>query len=186
MSNVSTTSVVAPETGRRYPMNGVDYPLRFFNMLHFQRPKTLNEIFKWAIVLNESSGLLDRITDTMSRYPITPILVENDIGEDKDYWENLLNDDLTIQNELVKNGKDYYTFGNCIVSIVPPFRRYLACPNCNSYKSHCISDEERNIDWKFRDYHFYAKCLNKECNYQGVMKIKDEYLQGEEFIKNVF
>ena len=185
MSNVSTTSVVAPETGRRYPMNGVDYPIRFFNMLHFQRPKTLNEIFKWAIILNESSGLLDRITDTMARYPITPVLVENDIGEDKDYWSNLLNDDLMIQNELVKNGKDYYTFGNCIVSIVPPFRRYLACPKCNHYKSHCITDEERSIDWKFRDYKFFATCLNKDCKFAGAFQLKDEYLEGDEFIKNI-
>jgi hypothetical protein len=176
---------MGPETGRRYPMNGVDYPIRFFNMLHFQRPKTLNEIFKWAIILNESSGLLDRITDTMARYPITPILAENDIGENKDYWDNLLNNELMIQNELVKNGKDYYTFGNCIVSIVPPFKRYLACPDCNNYKSHCISDEDRPVDWKFRDNAFFAKCLNKDCKFQGKMKIKDEYLEGEDFIKNV-
>ena len=147
MTNVSTTSVVAPETGRRYPMNGLQYPQRFYNLLHLQRPKTLNEIFKWAIVLNESSGLLDRITDTMSRYPITPVVVENDIGEDKNYWSKLLNDELCIQDELVKNGKDYYTFGNAIVSIVPPFRRYLACPDCNTYKSHCISDEDRKFEW---------------------------------------
>jgi hypothetical protein len=60
-------------------MNGVDYPLRFFNMLHFQRPKTLNEIFKWCIILNESHGLLDRLTDTMARYPITHIEITNDI-----------------------------------------------------------------------------------------------------------
>jgi hypothetical protein len=185
MSNVSTTSVVAPETGRRYPMNGVDYPIRFFNMLHFQRPKTLNEIFKWAIILNESSGLLDRITDTMARYPITPVLTENDIGENKDYWSNLLNNQICIQDELVKNGKDYYTFGNCIVSIVPPFKRYLVCPKCKNYRAHCISEEDRQIDWKFRDFQFYAKCLNKECGAQGIMKVKDEYLEGDDFIKKI-
>lgn len=183
MSNVSTTSVVAPETGRRYPMNGVDYPIRFFNMLHFQRPKTLNEIFKWAIILNESSGLLDRITDTMARYPVTPIVTENDIGQDKEYWSNLLNNEMCIQDELVKNGKDYYTFGNCVVSIVPPFRRYLACPECNTYRSHCINDEDREFEWKFRDFKFHARCSNKDCGYTGSMKIKDEYLTGDEFIK---
>jgi hypothetical protein len=185
MTNVSTTSVVAPETGRRYPMNGLQYPQRFYNLLHLQRPKTLNEIFKWAIVLNESSGLLDRITDTMSRYPITPVVVDNDIGEDKNYWSKLLNDELCIQDELVKNGKDYYTFGNAIVSIVPPFKRYLACPDCNTYKAHCITDEDRKFEWQFRDYKFLAKCSNKNCKFQGVMKVKDELLEGDEFIKNI-
>lgn len=188
MSNVSSTSVVSPESSRRYPMNGVDYPIRFFNMLHFQRPKTLNEIFKWCIILNESHGLLDRLTDTMARYPITPIVVSNDIGEDNRYWSKLLNDTIAIQDELVKNGKDYYTFGNCIVTIVPPFKRYLACPKCNTYKSHCINDDndaEKNFEWKFKDYKFYAKCSKKDCTFNGLMNIKDEFLEGDEFLEKL-
>lgn len=80
----SSGTVVGSDNARRYPSNGIDYPLRFFNMLHFERPKTLNEIFKWCIVLSENHGLLDRIIDTMARYPITHITCSNDIGENKE------------------------------------------------------------------------------------------------------
>lgn len=185
MSNISSTSVVVPENARRYPMNGVDYPLRFFNMLHFQRPKTLNEIFKWCIILNESHGLLDRLTDTMARYPITHIEITNDIGEDKNFWEKILNESICIQTELVKNGKDYYTFGNCVVSIVPPFKRHLVCEKCNTYTSHCINDDnvKSKFDWKYKDFRFYGKCKN--CGHQGSMKVKDEFLKGDDFIKGI-
>lgn len=188
MSNISNSTVVSPESSRRYPLNGVDYPLRFFNMMHFQRPKTLNEIFKWCIILNESHGLLDRLTDTMARYPITPIIVTNDIGEDRSFWSKLLNNTLAIQDELVKNGKDYYTFGNCIVTIVPPFKRYLCCPKCNTYMQHCINDDnevEKNFDWKFRDYKFFAKCSKKDCGYNGSMIVKDEFLTGDAFLEKI-
>ena len=191
----SSSGVVNAENARRYPSNGgIDYPLRFFNMLHFQRPKTMDEIFKWSAILSENHGLLDRIIDTMSRYPITHITCTGDNGENKDDWSNLLNDILCIPNELVSNGKDYYTFGNCIVSIVPPFKRYLVCPKCSSYKQHCINDdnfEDKPFSWKFHDYKFIAlKCMGKDiqgnkCNYSGPMEVKDEYLEGEEFIKNV-
>jgi len=191
MSNVSTSSVVGPENARRYPANGVDYPLRFFNMLHFERPKTLNEIYKWCLVLDESHGLLNRITDTFSRYPITHITVTNDCGgENKDFWATLLNETINLPDELVRNGKDLYVYGNCFVSIVPPFKRYLVCPKCSTYKSHCINDdnfEDRPFEWLFRNFKFIAKCRNKECpgKYYGEMNVKDEYLEGEEFAKKV-
>jgi hypothetical protein len=186
MANISNTGISASESGRRYPSNGVDYPLRFFNMMHFQRPKTLNEVFKWCIILNESHGLLDRITDTMARYPVTNCIVTGDIGENA-FWATHLNEELCIQNELVQNGKDYYTFGNCIVSIVPPFKRYLVCPKCNSYKNHCINEDNSDdkVNWKFSNFQFIAKCRNKDCKYHGVMEVKDELLTGDEFVKNV-
>lgn len=191
MSNVSTSSVVGPENARRYPSNSVDYPLRFFNMLHFERPKTLNEIYKWALVLDESHGLLSRITDTFARYPITHIIATGDhSGENKDFWSTLLNDKLNLPNELVKNGKDLYVYGNCFVSIVPPFKRYLVCPKCSTYKANCINNEnfeDSPFQWTFRDFKFMAKCSNKECkdHYSGPMEVKDEFLEGEEFAKKV-
>jgi hypothetical protein len=156
-------------------------------MLHFQRPKTLNEIFKWCIILNESHGLLDRITDTMARYPVTHIVVTGDTGENNSFWSDHLNETVSIQNELVQNGKDYYTFGNCIVTIVPPFKRYLVCPKCNTYKRHCINEDNSDdrIDWKFHNFNFISKCKNKECKYNGIMEVKDELLTGEEFANNV-
>lgn len=191
---VSSGGVVNSENARRYPSNGIDYPLRFFNMLWFQRPKTMDEIFKWCLILSENHGLLDRIIDTISRYPVTHIICANDIGENKDYWSDLLNNVMNLPNELVSNGKDYYTFGNCIVSIVPPFKRYLVCPKCSSFRNHCINDdnfEDKPFKWKFHDYKFIAlNCMGtdvegKKCNYTGPMAIKDEYLEGEEFAKNV-
>lgn len=190
MANVSTSSVVGPENARRYPASGLQYPLRFANLLHFDKPKTLNEIFKWCLLLDESSGLLNRVTNTFASYPITQIVVTGDTGENKNYWNNLLNNIIDLPSELVRNGKDYYTYGNCFVSIVPPFKRYLVCPKCGSYKAHCINEdnfEDKPFEWRFRDFKFIAKCTNKDCNshYNGVMEVKDEYLEGEEFAKKV-
>lgn len=188
MSVTSSSGIVGPDNARRYASNGVDYPLRFFNLLHFERPKSLAETYKWCVRLSESHGLFDRIIDTFARYPITHITVGNDIGENKDWWANLLNEDLNILCELVSNGKDFYTFGNCIVSIVPPFNRYLKCPKCGSYLSHCISDDnadDRDFTWKYKDFKFFAKCKSKDvnekkCTYNGEMEVKDEYISDSD------
>lgn len=190
---VAYSTSISENAGRRYPTNGVDYPIRFFNMLNFDRPRTMNEVFKWCIRLTESHGLFDRIIDTMARYPVTQIRVTNDIGKDKSYWSNHLNDKMNIPNELVHNGKDLYTFGNCVVSIVPPFKRYLVCPKCNRYLQHCINDdgsEDRKLNWKFTNYKFVAKCNHKDdegksCPYHGVMEVKDEFYTGKEFADRV-
>lgn len=186
MTITSSSNLSGPNNGRGYPTSSpVDYPLRFLNMLHFQRPKTLAEIFKWCIILEENYGILSQITDKMARYPITRVQVTGDIGENESFYSDLLNDELDIQSELVSNGKDYYTFGNCIVSIVPPFKRYLVCKHCDSYLRHCINDEnmeEKKFEWKFYEYKFIGTCLN--CKKQGVMQVKDEYLKGEDFARN--
>jgi hypothetical protein len=166
----------------------LSYPIRFFNMMHFQRPNTLNEIFKWCGILSETHGLLDRITDTMARYPVTPIVTSGDIGTDQNYWQNKLNNDLCIQNDLVSNGKDFYTFGNCVCSIVPPFKRYLVCKKCKCYLQHCINHdnmEDTLFDWSYKGYRFYGKCMEKECKHQGEMEVKDELLTGDDFIDNL-
>jgi len=157
-------------------------------MLHFERPRTLAEVFKWCIILDDSHGLLNRITDTMARYPITHAIVTGDIGENQDYWADWLNNKLGAMDELVCNGKDYYSFGNCIATVVPPFKRYLVCPKCNTYKMHCINDdnaEEKPFEWKFVNFKFVAKCHDKECKFHGIMEVKDEYYEGKEFVNRL-
>ena len=173
--------------------NFVNYPIRFFNMMHFQRPTTMVELFKWCALLAESHGLLDRITDTLSRYPITNVVATNDVGDHQSFWADLYNNKLNIQDELVANGKDYFTFGNCIVSIVPPFRRYLVCPKCGSWMSHMINGdvpEDSRFSWSFKQFKFYGNCLNKDeegkrCGYKGKMEVKDVFLKGQEFAENI-
>lgn len=185
---VSYSSGFGPDTNRRFPSNGVDYPLHFFNQLHFQQPKGLSEIFKWCEILDGSHGLLHRCTNMLSMYPVTQIAVTNDTGENKDDWSNLLNNKLNLQSELVSIGKNYYTFGNSVVSIVPPFKRYLVCGKCGAYKQHCISDdnmEEKNFTWSFKNFKFYGKCTNKECKSHALMEVKDEFLEGQDFINKL-
>lgn len=167
----------------------IHYPIRFFNMLCFQRPSSSAEMFKWCATLSESHGLFGRVMDTMSRYPITKAKTVNDSGLKKNYWETLLNKKLKIQNELVANGKDFFSFGNAVVSIVPPFNRYLVCPKCNKYLAHLINgenSEDSPFKWSYKGYAFYGTCLTKDeegkrCGYHGVMEVKDEFLEGEAF-----
>jgi len=153
-----------------------------FNFLKFSVPRTKKSMFEWAEKLS-SNGILDRIIDIYSRYPITKINVTGDNQEEDGFWGDFLNGTLKMQEELIANGKDYYTYGNCFVTVVPPFTRYLVCPKCKAHKLHNISENENALDWEFVDFKFRGTCKN--CKHKGVMKVKDEFLTGKESLKKV-
>jgi len=162
----------APFGSRRRPRNGVDYPVRFFNLMVFDRPDNLRDIFKWCKIFYRSSGLFRDVVDKMSRYPVTTIETTND-NDNK--WSNILNHELRVREKLVAISINKNTYGNAFVSIIPLFTRYLECPNkdCKAFKSNPIE----KMSFKYVNAKFHAVC--NSCKKPGVMRIKDEYIKGE-------
>ena len=169
----------SPFSTRKTPKGGVDYPLRFFNMLVFERPENIRDIFKWATIFYRSSGFLREVIDKISRYPVTTIEVT---GDQDGFWNKLLNEDLNVRETIVKLNINKNNYGNVFVSVIPLFKRYLKCPKCNAYHNHPIE----KMNYTFRNFKFYSKCLNqlqdetdatksKSCNFTGEFELYDEY-----------
>lgn len=149
-----------------------DYPVRFFNLLVFDRPDDLRSIFKWCKIFYRSSGLFRDVVDKMSRYPVTSIEVT---GENADQWSDILNNQLRVREKLVAIHINKYTYGNAFISIIPLFNRYLECSdkNCGAWKSNIIE----KMSFKYINSKFHAKC--NACGKPGIMRIKDEYIKGD-------
>ena len=172
-----TIDSASPFSTRKTPSRyGVDYPVRFFNMLCFERPENIRDIFKWCVNFYRSSGFLREVIDKISRYPVTTVEVT---GDHDSFWNKLLNDDLNIREVIVRLNTNKNNFGNVFVSVIPLFKRYLKCPKCHAYHNHPID----KMDYTFRNFKFYSKCKNsikdgeeeKACKYQGEMEVYDEY-----------
>lgn len=172
-----TIDSASPFSTRKTPKNGVDYPVRFFNMLCFERPENVREIFKWCTIFYRSSGFLREVIDKISRYPVTTVEVT---GDHDGFWNKLLNEDLNIRETIVRLNINKNNYGNVFVSVIPLFKRYLKCPKCNSIHNHPIE----KMQYTYRNFKFYSKCLNnvlqedskeKACGFTGEMELYDEY-----------
>ena len=168
-----TIDSASPFSTRKTPKNGVDYPLRFFNMLIFERPENIRDIFKWCTIFYRSSGFLREIIDKISRYPVTTVEVTGDTADT--FWNKLLNEDLNIRETIVRLNVNKNTYGNVFVSVIPLFKRYLKCPKCESYHNHPIE----KMKYTFRNFKFYSKCLNEECKFTGELECYDEFEDTE-------
>lgn len=158
---------------RRRAKNGVDYPVRFFNLLNFDKPDNIRDIFKWSKIFYRSNGLLKDVIDKMARYPITTVEVT---GENSAKWDKILNDQLKVREKLVTAGINLGTFGNCFITFIPKFTRYLKCsdPKCEAFKVNQI----HKTQYSFHNFKFSGKCNG--CGKVVTFKIKDEYKKDPE------
>ena len=173
---MSVAESIGPYSGRRRPSNGLDYPVRFFNMMHFDMPKSHREILHWCEKFYRSSGFVRDTIDKLSRYPVTPVTCTGDESDSNvlERWNDILNNQLNIAERIVTINLHKNTFGNAFVSIIPLFRRYLKCKHCSSYTVHPIE----KMKYTFREFKFFGKC--KACEKSGEMLVKDEYKKDAE------
>jgi hypothetical protein len=125
-----------------------------------------------------TNPLINTVVTKMAEYPITQISYDTPQEDLKKRWQFILEDTLDFLAFAVGVGLDYFTYGNCFVSISFPFTKYLKCPNCEKVKA--ISD----VEYKFRDYQYLIVCA--ECGYIGPSKVLDRHkrsLKGVRLIR---
>ena len=83
--------------GKRRP-RGVDFPVRFFGVMHFDRPTDLPTIWKWCGIFYRSSGLFRDVVDKLSRYCVTTV---ETTGNNAAKWNDILNHQLKRRKELI-------------------------------------------------------------------------------------
>jgi hypothetical protein len=66
------------------------------------------------------------------RYFLTEIVLEGESDEEREDYQDFLDDDLHLLTELAQIGDDFMTYGNVFVSIYFPFDRFLICPSCHT------------------------------------------------------
>lgn len=154
----------------------VKYPNPFFDLSKTYFPKDIKNLFKWCRYFFYKSAIIKNVVTKKSEYPITNLIIDTDNEDKKNLWTKILVEHLNIRPFLFYCGLDYFAMGNCIVSVVKPFRRHVICPNCKTM--HLLSE----IKYKWHRFKFVGKC--PKCQRDGVEYIvKDIYLKDPSKLK---
>jgi hypothetical protein len=89
------------------------------------------------------------------RYFLTELDLEGESDNEREKYEEFLNEKLHLLTQLSEIGDDYMTYGNVFISLYFPFDRYLICPNCGT------TYHASTLDYKFdvKDGAFTCDCL---------------------------
>jgi len=178
VEGLAGTGVTVPQGGTNasstrvaFTRGSLKYDSPFIDMTSTFLPKNIKGLLRFIAAFIIGDGLVSQCITKLSEYPITKLLYNDEepsaIKDDKqaEKWIDILEKRLKIVRAMKQTGMDYYGYGNSIVSINYPFKRWFECGSC---KQEFAAD---SIKYKFRNYKFLSKCPH--CKTSGVVKAFD-------------
>jgi len=146
-------------------------------------PSTVKHLFKWCRYHALANPLISAVVRKMSEYPVTRVILDYDEREgfdhQKERWDDLLHNVLDIHRFQIEAGLDYHSYGNCLVSIVYPFHKYLTCRGCGHSKR--IKRLKFRVDWDFSNWEYTLRC--PRCFHNGPARVEDKWYHSYRDIK---
>ncbi len=141
------------------------YPNPFFDIGHTYLPTSIKQMFRWCRYYFLTNPLINCVVYKMAEYPITPLIIDEEIAELRDKWTEIIETQLRVRTFQIETGLDYFCYGISCVSIHFPFDKYLVCANCKA---------EQKIDkahYKFRNLKYHLAC--EKCSTTTEAKVRD-------------
>jgi hypothetical protein len=148
---------------------GVNYPHPFFDVAHTYLPVTVKQLFRWCRYYFLTNPLINATVFKLSEYPITDIIVDHKSAQVRKRWTEYFQEHLRYRPFQIECGLDYHTYGNCMVSLGFPFKKYLKCRSCD------FTDRADKIRayWTFTNLTFRLTC--PKCNNTSEAESTDFY-----------
>ena len=108
------------------------YPNPFWDIASEYVPRDINTVLEFAEFIYLSMGTYRAAARRVVRYFLTEVVLEGATDSEREKYEDFINDDLHLLNELASIGDEFMVYGNVFVSLYFPFDRYLICPNCKT------------------------------------------------------
>lgn len=157
--------------------SGVNYPSPFFDIAHTYMPVTVKQLFRWCRYYFLTNPVINAVVFKLSEYPITDIIIDHEDPKVVELWTDFFQEHLGYRSTQVDVNLDYHTFGNSLMSIGYPFRKYLKCRACG------FSEQAQKIraNWVFTNFEFRLNCPRCHVNQEAVPE--DRYLRNASGIK---
>lgn len=170
----NTSRFAAQTRGRTQgsPNNGVNYPSPFFDVAHTYLPNTVKQLFRWCRYYFLTNPLINATVFKLSEYPITDLIIDHPDPKVRKRWEEYFQDHLRFRAMQVELGLDYHTYGNTLVSMGFPFKKYLRCPTCRFQER---ADKIRQ-HWVFTNTSFRLTCPH--CGSTNEAEAQDVYYKN--------
>jgi hypothetical protein len=106
--------------------------------------------------------------DRVLSYFITDLEVSDVADDERDRWVKYLEETVDYRSVVHRAGVDMGVYGNSFVSVLPSFRRYLACPNqrCAMEAPLGVIQDNSHFQFQWSNFQFIAKC--PACGFKGV------------------
>lgn len=156
------------------------YPDPFFDIANNHIPTNIKTLFKYCHAFFHTDPFLSNVVRKVTEYPITQILYETDLDpEIKKKYDIILYEKLNIPSFLIEIGLDFNTYGNCFISALSFFKRYLV--DTRTGEKHPIDSPD--IRYKFKDFKFYL--IDPVTREEVLANIEDEPIKSIESFKLV-
>ena len=120
------------------------YPSPFFDLSQANLPDDIKELFQWCLFYYVATPLIPAVVNKLSQYPITDVIVQAKEEGEEDKWRNFLISKLNIQFKLYEMNIDWCLYGNAIVGLYLPFKRFLGCKKCGTRQP------MNGLDWRVK------------------------------------
>jgi len=143
------------------------FPNPFFDIASEYMPTDLKQIFEFAEYIYMNNGTYRSAARRVSRYFLTEIILDGESEDEREDYEDFINNQLHLLTQLAEMGDEMLVYGNVFISIYFPFDRFLVCPGCGTH----YHVDTVSYKWDFKALTFTAEC--GKCAYNGVFKRKD-------------
>ena len=144
------------------------FPNPFCDIASEYVPHDINTLFAWCEYLMCSVIPFRAVSQRVVRYFLTEFEIEGQSDKERDRYEDFLNNQLHLIQQLAEIGDDYMTYGNVFVSMYFPFDRFLVCPKCKT--EYHVEVLEYKFDPKTNE--FIADC--GKCGSMGITMRRED------------
>jgi hypothetical protein len=114
-----------------YPATaGHHFPDPFLDYASMAMPRSMPHALRYCEAMAMANGLYRQAVKRVLSYFITEPDVSHVDDAEQGQWADFLEHTLGLRSVLQTTGMDLQIYGNSFVSVLPSFRRYLACPTC--------------------------------------------------------
>lgn len=145
------------------------FPDPYLDYASTQMPRSIYDVLRWCEFVAISYGTYRMALQRVVRYFLTKIELTDADDDEKEKYEEFLEDHLHIMEACAQVGDNFMVYGNSFTSLNVPFRRYLRCPKCSLERP--IHDMA--YTFTLADLTFTGKCNNPKCKHQGKMVRSD-------------
>lgn len=142
-------------------------PNPWFTIANQFVPRNLHDVIKWSRYITIQSPTTSEVIRKLATYPITDFIIETNSDSLKEKYREVLKS-FKLKEALQNIGFEYFTIGNCFVSIYFPIQRTLICPT-PSCKTEYSAKKSDFIS--FKHYKFLGKCPH--CQQQVEFQRRD-------------
>lgn len=150
--------------GARYTSVSL-FPDPFLDIAAQALPVSIQAMLRHAEFLAITNPTFREALNKIAAYFVTDIEIDGEISrEEKEKYINYLKYDMSILSNLTQTALNLLVYGNCYISVIPRFIRFVVCPKCQSQFR--LEEVIFNEDFRFRwAPGFYLKCLI--CKFEG-------------------